>query len=198
MSPTSPFLAPERDQQFKRGRGKQGSTSYYLIPGAQPTTTATISIAINTDVYHPLYVDTPIVVDQMAAEITSGGTGNMRIGLYEADLNWQPVGGPLMDSGNIDTSTTGVKTYTPGTAVYLRRGRYLSVYNSDLGPTLRIFRGSLPNGQLLTTLGTNANLKWMTVSRTYAAFPSPGTAWDTAVSGSNSYEYLSVFRVSVP
>jgi hypothetical protein len=200
VSPTAPFLAPERDERFKLGRAKQGSTAYYTIPGWGGSTPGTAGApAINTDTYKPFVVQSPLVVDQMAFEVTTLQSGNARVGIYRADANLQPVGGPLADSGDISTNTTGVKTYTPGTPIYLARGRYLTVFNvSVAGVLCRSFRGIISDQAADSILGASLIVDNMTVGRSYAAFPTPGTAW-TAITGSATATIMWVFlRVLTP
>ena len=197
---TSPFLAPSRDPAAPRGRGARSGETYLSIPGVMLVSTSALSLVLDTDIYQAFYVDTPIVVDQLVAEVSTGTTGNMRIGLYAADRSFQPIGAPLADSGSIDTSSTGVKTYTPSTPVYLPRGRYLTVVNASAnGALLTGLRGGLPGLVVDSTLSTVPFFNSFRVSRTYAAFPTPGTAWDTEGSTGNVPQPYAVFlRVSAP
>lgn len=200
--PNAPFLAPERDNAFKRGRAKGGATTYYSIPGVICTATSTTSIGPLTDVdlYAPFFADTPIVIDQAALEVTTlEAAKNLRAGIYAADTDWQPVGAPLLDSGNISTATTGVKTYTPGTPLLLPRGRYLEVFNTSMTTgSYRVWNGSFLGANLRTALGATSFTSVFSVTRAFAAFPTPGTAWDTT-SGSNvNTEYPILLRVSKP
>jgi len=197
--PTAPFLAPERDNAFKRGRAKGAGVTYYMVPGISFVATTTPAFIQHRDIYAPFFVDTPLVIDQAAIDVTVNQTGNARLGLYLADADWQPVGAPLLDSGDISTATTGVKTYTPGTPLYLPRGRYLSVVNTDAATpaTVNGWRGAI-----VTTVSTTAfgNCVFrLSVGRTYAAFPSPGTAWDTiAVAATVGIAHYVLYRVSTP
>lgn len=183
MSPTAPFLAPERDEGTRQAWAKaSGGGIAYSVPGVPGVSIGTKTLgSINNDYYMPVYVASPIIVDQLADEVTSAVVGNHRIGLYRADKNWQPIGAPLADSGDISSNAVQVNTYTPGSAIYLARGRYLTVINcSSNAPSLRSLGGSpIQGSSLLSTLGTTAVAAGFFVSRTYAAFPNPGTAWTT-------------------
>lgn len=199
--PTAPFIAPERDESHVLGRPKQGSTAYYSIPGVIGVNDqSTTAVTSGTDTYWPMYVRTPIVVDQLAFEVTTLAAGqNARVGLYRADRDWQPISAPLADSGSISLATTGVKTYTPGTAIFLQRGRYLSVINYDGGSPA--FRGAPGAVEFFAndTLGAGSlYLRNYTVTRAYAAFPTPGTAWTTITNGASPSLYMIWLRVSVP
>jgi len=200
VSPNAPFLAPERDSAFKIGRAKKSGTTYYTIPGVGMSGALTaVAITINTDFYHPIFVQTPIIVDILAISVTSAGaSSNTRFGYYAANTDWQPVGAPLADSGDVSTGTTGVKTYTPGTPLFMPRGRYVSVINSDTAqPTLTAHYGMLPNPLFDTTIDSGTVTE-MTVGRTHAAFPTPGTAWTTVGTGTQPIKYPVFFRVLTP
>jgi hypothetical protein len=200
--PNAPFLAPERDQSFKLGRAKAGGTPRFSLPGFLSTGTATLILNADQDRYCPAFFQTPAVVDQLAIEVTTNTASTVRIGIYAADTDLQPIGAPIMDSGTIDCSTTGVKTYTPGTPVYIPRGRYLSVLNSSATPpSVRMWRGHLVgSSSLLVALGASPYGEQWSVARTYAAFPTPGTAWtaDTGVTGSSGVAAIVVWRISGP
>jgi hypothetical protein len=182
--PTAPFLAPERDQQTTFHRAKSGGgTVYYVWLGATIGATSTFALSTNTDYYWPSGIlDGPVIVDQFAIEVVTTGTAtNIRVGVYASDRDFQPVGPPIVDSGDIAVGTTGVKTYTPGTPVYLARGHYLNVMNADGTVTLRSTLTPPVNGPVQT--GALANfVSELSVGRTYAAFPTPGTAW-TGIGG---------------
>jgi hypothetical protein len=193
---TSPFLAPERDQSFRFGRAKTGTT-YYTLLGGSAALPSTLSLA-NADrvIYVPVWVDVPVVIDQIAGEITAAeGSNNIRYGLYRADRDAQPIGAPLIDSGDIACTSNGVKTYTPGTPVYLPRGGYLQALNgSTAATTIRVWRGWRGN-PADTTLGTST-ISYGYVAQTYGAFPTPGDAWTTvATSSTGAWFHPFVFRV---
>lgn len=195
--PTAPFLAPERDDLQRTGRSKSGGgTVYYAIPGCVFVSVGVSAPVANTDYYMPFFVATPLVIDQAATEVQTSAAGNLRIGAYAATADWQPRGDPLFDSGSLDTSTTGVKTYAPSTPLYLPRGRYLSIMNTDTGAIqLRAFRGSFGYQPVGTTMGASPFVAGMTVGRSYAAFPTPGTAWTAVDLGTTAILHYVLYRV---
>ena len=194
--PTAPFLNPGRDDAAVLGRAKGGGTTYYGVPGTAGSST-TSSTAADTDYYFPWWTPTPIVIDQLACAVTTVNSGTVaRIGLYRADRDWQPTGAPLADSGDLTTSGTGTKTYTPSSPLYLPRGRYLSVLNSDTGTTVfTVMFGTLAGVSSTISSGVISRLA---VARAYAAFPTPGTAWDTVITGNGPNNHMVFFRVTAP
>jgi hypothetical protein len=168
------------------------------LPGIVCDSVSTFAVTANGDYYSPIHVATPIMVDQLQAEVTVALGTNFRIGLYAADTGWQPVGAPLADSGNLDASTTGVRTYTPSSPLLLNRGRYVTVLNADNGPTFRAVLGHPPGNLMATILGSGPYAVFLRAARTYGAFPTPGTAWATVTTGSTGHRYYVVFRVLAP
>jgi hypothetical protein len=195
---SSPFLEPERDVAFRIGRAKAGSTQYFVVPGANLYQTGTLTVASGTDYYCPFYLQSAMVVDQLVFDVATLSAGNARAGIYAADTDWQPSGAPLADSGDISVNTTGLKTYTPGTPVALRRGRYLTVFNSSVTPTLNTDLGSMPGLSAVQSSGLGSSpfqAEWR-VARAYAAFPTPGTAWTTTTGfGTSALRWLVALRV---
>lgn len=195
----APFLAPERDEALPFGRPKRAGETYYCVPGVGFESIAASITAAGVDFYEPWFTLTPIVIDQLAIEVlTASASTNVRIGFYRADRDWQPLGAPLVDSGSISSASTGVKTFTPGTPIHILRGRYLSIRNCDSAAVdFRAYRGVRPNAGLDSALGATI-LSTMRVTRAYAAFPTPGTAWDTEGLAPTPQQYTIVYRLSVP
>ena len=198
MSPTAPFIAPERDQTLKAGRPKAGATEYFVLPDVSFRLTSTLALTSGTDYYAPFFVDTPIMVDRLACEVTTGAAGNLRMGIYRADADWQPIGAPLVDSGSI-AITVAVKTFTPSPLLYLKRGRYLTVLNHDTGSTFREVISHNAALGMVSTIGSSAMQSLWRVTRAYAAFPTPGTAWTTTTAvSSGGLDYVVFLRVLTP
>ena len=169
-----------------------------MVPGLGVGDINTRAQTTDRDYYEPFHVDTPISISVLGVEVTTASAGNIRIGIYRADANLQPIGAPLADSGNLDTTSTGVKTYTPGSPIYLRRGRYLGIHNCSASITLRttlLYVG--PYNANSSAWGTSSVIQERYVSRAFAAFPTPGTAWTTTTGGTAS-TYSVLYRVSTP
>lgn len=194
------FLAPARDVAYKRGRAKSTTgTVFFQIPGVVPVGTATSALANGGDRFMPIFVDSPLVVDQLALEITTlDAAGHSRVGIYAADTDYQPTGAPLADSGDLSTAATGVQNYTPTTPIALARGRYLLVHQADTATAqFRVQTGFIPGGFLLGSTASNM-LNSLSNTRAYAAFPTPGTLWGSTGSSSTPFKYTVWLRVTLP
>jgi hypothetical protein len=166
------------------------------------TTISTLNPSAGTDYYEPWIAVAPLVIDRMAAEVTTNvASQNFRIGFYAATQDFQPTGPPLADSGDISTGTTGVKTYDPATPIFCPPGLYLSVLNTDTNSAsfrtatrgAPMFTGALA----VTGLGGSMGVQRMYVPRTYAAFPNPGSAWTTIGGvGTAGTDYMVFYRLS--
>jgi len=198
--PTSPFLAPHRDDTAYTGWVTFGGTVQLDLPGVLWSNTVSASAhSANIDRYAPFIVEAPRRFDRLYAEVTSAATGGntMRLGIFRAGRAWQPSGGPLVDSGTIASDSTGVKTYTPSSPFILQPGRYMTVVNASALVTLRAYRGACLDGVPIDPLITSGgyNTDWQ-VSRTYAAFPTPGTAWTGANAGTGLTNYCVFLRAA--
>lgn len=197
MSPRGVGISLERDEAVVEGRAKGPSITYYSIPGVVITQVTTHIITNGADRYAGWVARTPIVVDQLAIEVTAAGT-NTRFGFYRADRDWQPIGAPLADSGSIDVTALGVKTYTPTDPILVRPGRYLSVNNADASVTLRAVRAA-NIAPVSSGLTASAYLTTGSVARAYGAFPTPGTAWDSETADANGgWRHQVFYRIVRP
>ena len=178
---------PTRSSVMRTGRAESSDTTKsFIIPGAVQTG---LNRVITADRLHYgiIWLPTPLLVTSLMIDIVTAAAGNIRIGLYSADVNWQPVGGPLADSGDISSGTTGLKTYTPSTPIYLPAGRYLTAMHCSAAPTVRSHRG-LVESSIDAAMGSNLFPQFFYISTAYAAFATPGVAWTTTVGSSSSSE----------
>jgi len=114
-----------------------------------------------------------LTIDQMALNVTSGVSGNARVGIYADDGNGYP-GALVVDCGGASTASTQVNTYTGNLPTTLPPGNYWLVHVGDAAPTLRCFAvaSMAPVLGFTSTLPTTPSLGW-TVSFNYAALPDP-------------------------
>ena len=178
------------------GRAKAGGTTHYMVPGVELSATGTVAIAANVLRYEPFITNTTITIDQLALEVTTASAGGttLRMGIYNADTDWQPTS-LIVDAGTVAADSLGVKTASISQT--LSPGRYLKVINSDSTPTLRTGRGGSALLGAQSTL-TSAPFFTPSVATAYAAFTAAGVAWTTLItSGSPPVHYV-FCRVSVP
>lgn len=178
------------------GRPKTGATIPYTIPGVEMLSTNTFAIGTNTVRYNPMFVSTPITLDQIAIEVTSAGAGGTtaRLGIYHADADWQPTA-LVVDAGTVAVDSTGVKTASINTT--LQPGRYLLAFNASGAPTLRTRAGATRYMGSPAALGT-AFTGTMSKALAYAAFTDPGTAWDTTLTSGSGFICFIFVRVATP
>jgi hypothetical protein len=143
--------APLRPQ----GRSKGGGTTFLSTPGFGVSSLSTVALSSGFRYFYRLWFEAPMMVDQLVFEVTTAGAGVARVGLLTADFDWQPSS-VLVDSGDIDVSTVGVKTYTLPAPVAVPVGRVLAAIHPNVGVTIREASGGFISTDYATTLGTNA------------------------------------------
>lgn len=174
-----------------------GGATQFSLPGVSLVSYGTAAIAANLVRYLPIRVITPIVIDQLTVEVTSAGAGGTtaRLGIYNADLSWQPTT-LVVDAGTIAVDANAVVNKAVTQA--LPAGRYLLAINTDGAPTLRSARGYPPGSIIANALGVNGIVNFLRGAQAYAAFPATGTAWTTAGGGTTPFEYFVFPRVLTP
>lgn len=93
--------------------GDKGSGSWWVSSNVS-TTTTNLSNTYQIQYLLPLFLPNPVTVDRVAAEVTTLGTGVVRLGLYSHDVTTgrPKLTGLLFDWGTIDVTSTGVKEVT--------------------------------------------------------------------------------------
>lgn len=178
------------------GRLLAAATTHMAIPGVVLNSQGTAALAANLVRYFPIYVVTPIVVDQLVLEVTTlAGSTTARMGIYHADKDWVP-GALVVDGGTVATDSTGVKAAS--VTAPLAPGRYLMATNSNGTATIRTFRGFLANQWLMSTLGASSVVFLLRGAQTYGAFPATGTAIDTVSASTIALDYYMCLRISTP
>jgi hypothetical protein len=83
------------------------------VPGSVPLTSASVAISQALTHYFPFEVTDQIDIRSAMMEVTTAGAAGAkaRLGIALADRNWQPIQ-RLLDMGEVDVATTGVKTWT--------------------------------------------------------------------------------------
>lgn len=188
------------------GRPKLSSTVYLTLPGVNigDGSLATFVPGNNRIHYMPIVVYNTITVDLVFEVTTNGGSGETaRVGIYNADTDWQPTSRVYGSNTVAIDSGAGAAPVvkTVAAAQQLTPGRYLLAIRTD-GATAAFRRvvGSYPGGPaLLTTMGTTGIISEMRKnSSAYATFPDPGTAWDTVNNANTGMIYCVFCQVTTP
>lgn len=186
-------------ESIARGRTKTAGANPYILPGVVPFSAGTVAGPSTGFIFYmPIFVERVITVDQIAIEVTTlFSGGKVRVGIYNADTDYQPTS-LILDSGELATDSTGVKTASISQA--LVAGRYLlALTENNSGIGLRMVRGYLPNGSFGTALGSNIFTHRVAVAQSYGALASTGVVADTYnVSSTAGWEYYAFLRVSTP
>lgn len=186
-------------EEIPDGRGYYNTTSLLKIPGvAHGIATTPFAIPANNIFYYPIYVRTPITVDQVNIEITTaaGAGEKCRIAIYAADKNWQP-GALQVASAEIAIDAIAVVA-TALASTTLQEGRYLIALVLEGGASFRVARYATNLVGYRATLGADTHPKYLAVSFLYAALPDPGTAWDTILFGNDGLYQAVYLQVATP
>jgi len=170
------------------GRIKTATEETYLLPGVNVVNArGTTSYGTVGGIYYfPIVVREALQITGVVAEITGGtGAGRLaRIGIYEADLDLQPTA--LVGEGEVDCSTTGIKSVA--VAETLPPGRYLlAMRHNSTAITWRFQRAVLTS----IPLGTDNYVTALQdlASGSYGPLPDPPVPYDTIAITSNPMPY---------
>lgn len=177
--------------------GVAPATSFGLIqsPGNRFLTSSTANLGPGLDHYHFIVCSTDTTFDQVVVRVTTGASGNGRVGLYPAGEDMQPSGNLIEDFGTFSTTTAGSKVLVPAAGTRtLTAGRYLLVLNSSAAP---VYTTKQDTGQLVQASDL-ASIRFMYRLRTHAAFPTTLLDWDTIVTGGafSGYDHAVFLRVT--
>jgi len=181
------------------GRPYYGTTHHLIIPGIITDSSTTQALSLNRCHYYPIFVRTPITIDQVVLEVTTAAAAGKkgRFGIYKADKNWQPTS-LVVASAEIALDATAVVTTTL-TTTKLEEGRYLMVINCEDTATFRATRYSgMPFTGFIATLGANLFGFLFYAAQAYAALPAAGLAWDTVSASTEGPKYMTFLRVATP
>lgn len=185
-------------EEIPDGRGKSATETFLTIPGISAQGQTTQARGSNTIYYYPIYVRTPITIDQIVIEVTgaAGAGEKCRITIYEADKDWQP-GVAVIATGEI--ACDAIAVVTTGIAdTILKEGRYLMACIFEGITTLRTLQYPTILHGYAATLGATPFIRYLSVAQAYGALPDPGTAWDTATQADEGPQYFMFVRVKTP
>jgi len=183
------------------GRLKASGVAHPGIPGCDFQANSTQAVIANQVRYNGFIIQTPITIDQLVAEVVTTGTATLlRMAIYAADTDWQPVGAPIVDGGTVSAASQAVVTIAVN--VVLQPGRYLTALNADGTATLRSWRGDGTRGGwgIAPALGAGSQNTIVTATQTFGSFPTPGTAFISGgvVAGNTAPTHVMLVRQSAP
>ncbi len=146
----------------------------------------------------PFFVSESITLDRIGVVVSSNAaTAKARIGIYTStsSTNLYP-NALLVDSGELDVATTGLKSATISQALTPGTLYWLACVTGTVAPNLR----SLGTAQAIPSLGfdnvfVGPGAGWI-VAFTYGALPDPFTAGGSVLSGATLNAHIGVRRVS--
>lgn len=149
------------DRSAYRARGAT-LNQWYTSPftGTALTTGAVVA---NQAYATPFVVAQPTTIDQMAINATASSGGSAGdIAIYADNGNLYPGARIASQGGTINTNSTGVLTFVPGTPIALDPGLYWLAFVDTKTPTLRTFATASLNPILGfdSTLSTTTPLGW--------------------------------------
>jgi len=177
--PSEAFLVRGRSAQYR----KVGVTAnrWYIAGVIGATALTTVAASANVLRAIPFLVARTITLDQIAINVTTLIAGKARLGIYLDDGTIYPEQ-RLLDAGEVDTGTTGVKALSINQT--LTTGLYWLVHVANAAPTLRAVAvgGLLPILGIDSGIGTAFGVGYSR-SYTYAALPDPFGAGATVMTG---------------
>ncbi len=178
------------------GRPKSASQTLFSIPGvAADRTPATYTMSPNRAIYMPFRVNSAIAIDRLMMDVFAAvASSSIRCAIYAATVDLQPTGAPIVDSGDLDSSTTGVKIATVSAS--LNPGLYVFWANQTGAGNVGVrgvyglcdLAGISPSGFLAPFADQ------LYVSQTYGVPPSTPLPWDTA-NFAGTMAYICALRV---
>lgn len=198
MSPKRGVQLEELRQPVAYRFADSSGVAFNSIPGAVTGISKGIAaLAADTVRYFPFLPERAFAFDQLTIRVQSAGAGSTtaRLGIYNADTDWQPTS-LLIDGGTVAVDSTGVKNLSVSETV-LKAGRYLLAFNTDGTPTCDFIRGGLGGwGGISRSMGGSSMMVYrLQATQTLAAFPAAGDKWDGVETG-NGFEYILFMRVS--
>ena len=185
-------------EEIPEGRIIYGAITCLSIPGMPIYSNFTALVNSNRLYYFPMYVRTPITVDQVTYEVTgaAGAGEKLRFGIYEADINWQP-GDLVVASAELAIDAIAVVDGALASTT-LQEGRYLMCLTLEGGATFRMWRSPMRFIGATPNLGANTLPAIFRVGAAYAALNDPGTAYDTIDYGTTGFNMVPWLQVATP
>lgn len=165
------------------------------VPGVVWNSQFEASPIVNKRTYHPFLINDPIKVCGLVSQVTVGNTGTCRLGIYAADINWQPQE-LLVDAGEFKTNKAGVVEKKIDTLL-LNPGRYVVSFAVSENVVFKVFKGQLSFG---TTFELADSIDFVDsigiANKGTGPLGNPGDPWDiTSVSSQIGMQYYTMLRL---
>lgn len=174
------------DEKFPGAGGVHRIGQYIGTPTISEFTIGAESLVVDVIRYVPILIPRKVTYDAIQFNVsTLQAASNTKVALYKSSGNLAEPGVLLEESGNLDTSTTGLKTFNFGSARVLDPGIYYLAIWTD---TASVGVGQIPSSANKMVLGyTDAadsqGITGYTQALAFAgSFPDPAVE-DGAVSG---------------
>lgn len=119
----------EYGERFGAPNGAMWPSGAWISTAQNASAATTVARLANTQYYSPWWCPMSVTLDRIAVQVTTlQASANARIGIYSSGTDGGP-GSLLVDAGEIDCSTTGVKTLTISQAVVGATYYWLSMAN---------------------------------------------------------------------
>jgi hypothetical protein len=151
--------------------GLSGLNRYYT-GGVNGQNTQTVAHSANAIRLCPEIINKKTTISQMAVEVSSGTTGNFRMGIYDVNASGYP-NNLLYSSGSITVTAPGVYTVAPN--IVLLPGIYYKAYFTDTANTVRAINPITFIG-IVSTIGSVSIGGLIQLNLSYTTLPNPFTA----------------------
>lgn len=142
----------------------------WLTSAPAVATADTVTLSVDKLYAYPLAIARALTIDRLAIYVFSEVAGNARLGIYNDNGSVYP-GSLLLDAGEVDVSSTGLKEIIISQA--LTKGLYWLALLCNAGPT--IYKGAMafsPLGRSNTSLAPIYS-HYSKSGITYGALPDP-------------------------
>lgn len=183
--------------EVAEGRPSYGGVDLLVLPGVGCHGSTTSGRQNDRLFYEPMMVPTPITVRRLYLEVTvPAGAGNLAmLGIYSADINWQPV---ALQLASVAVPINGAAVVSGAYAVTLQPGRYLKAILPQATFTARVIQAPSPYQGYALTLGASPTHYSWRVGVAYGALPAVGIVWDTADFSAVAHYHCVFLDLSAP
>lgn len=175
-----------------RGRADNTTLSYVTFTSGMVTFNYGDVLTANRLYYEPFSVRVTTVVDKLAVGVKVAGAGgtHIRLGIYNADTDWQPTT-LVIDAGTVTADSVAVpKEIDLAPNITLVPGLYLACFVSDGAPTM---------WEVETPSPVTATTSFYPCQEFYDAFvydvlPGSGQTWTNYLASYNSHRRI-IFKI---